>query len=367
MSKSYNLTEEQLNFISFMKGNFASSPNLRSRLEVCLNRHSDNKQLKESEDFDSQIMVHHSPKKMIEFLSLFSRDDNFKWYTHKWDMSVPFDMDSLKSRQIENKNVLNQMVYPKKNGQAINEATYNQVWNFINFKSTGKFSWKNNKLENIRCGWYSIVDLHQKNTDIPIENLKLPDGHQFKDYIRMFKATIEFRTDLEENDRFSELIYHYITSILPKDFKVTFSESFDEIGYDLNIYCDVIGILSGINIICNWIVRHKAISSEVEIDLTSNDDCYILEIIHCGSHFNNIEKLKNPSGDFENLRKRLFSVCDFSMIGDFFKDGIKHGAIKVMALDKDVKMVAKKITSCEIETSNKEIGGVKYQLKIYKR
>ena len=39
---------------------------------------------------------------MIEFLSLFSRDDNFKWYTHKWDMSVPFDMDSLKSRQIEN-------------------------------------------------------------------------------------------------------------------------------------------------------------------------------------------------------------------------------------------------------------------------
>ena len=90
------------------------------------------------------------------------------------------------------------MVYPKKNGQAINEATYNQVWNFINFKSTGEFSWKNNKLENIRCGWYSIVDLHQKNTDIPIENLKLPDGHQFKDYIRMFKATIEFRTDLEE-------------------------------------------------------------------------------------------------------------------------------------------------------------------------
>ena len=44
MSKSYNLTEEQLNFISFMKGNVASSPNLRSRLEVCLNRHSDNKQ-----------------------------------------------------------------------------------------------------------------------------------------------------------------------------------------------------------------------------------------------------------------------------------------------------------------------------------
>ena len=81
---------------------------------------------------------------------------------------------------------------------------------------------KNNKLENIRCGWYSIVDLHQKNTDIPIENLKLPDGHQFKDYIRMFKATIEFRTDLEENDRFSELIYHYITSILPKRFQSNF-------------------------------------------------------------------------------------------------------------------------------------------------
>ena len=71
-----------------------------------------------------------------------------------------------------------------------------------------------------------------------------------------------------------------------------------------------------------------------------------------------ISKNKNPSGDFENLRKRLFSACDFSMIG-FFKDD-KHGAIKKRwLLDKDVKKVAKNLTSCEIETSNKEIGGVK--------
>lgn len=364
MSKIFNLTEEQLSFISFIEREVAAHPCLDKRLKSCLDHiayKDDNK--------TSEKTLCHSPHKMIEFLSLFSRDDRFKWYTHKWDMSNPFNIEEFIKRQRIYKKELSAMAYPEESGSAVNECTYNQVWNFINFANSGQkvYPWKNTKFENIRYGWHSIIELSKSQPDFFVENLKLDNGHQFKDYVRMFKATIEFRTDLNDDDRFSELFWNSITSGLPKDFEVTFNANFDEIGYDLNVYCDVIGMLEAMNTICNWIVRHKAKSSVVNVNLISEDNYYILEIFHIGSFFNNREKLKNPSGDFDSLRKRLFSVCDFSMEGDFLKNGQRQGSLIVSALNENTKMKNKVLTDCDIDESDKEIGGIKYKLKIYKR
>lgn len=366
MSKTYNLTGEQVDFVAFMKKGVSSHLELLDRWNSCMSGMS-TKQAETSRE----IVLHHSPKKMIEFLSLFSRDDRFKWYTHKWDMSVPFNIDEFKGKQITDKKVLRQMAYPKESGPVVNENTFNQVWNFINFMNDGSniFPWKNNKFESIRCGWHCIADLSRNNPDIAVENLKLPDEHQFRDYIRMFKAVIEFRTDLKDEDRFSELVWNLISSSIPKDFEVIFSEKFDEIGYDLNVYCDVVGILSAINVICNWIVKHKTRSSEVKVDLISKDECYILEIFHCGSYFDNMEKLEQASGDFASLRQRLFSVCDFFMEGDYMIEGKMQGSLIVNALDENVfvKTNTKAMTPCNIIPSETKVGGVKYQIKIYKR
>ena len=202
---------------------------------------------------------------------------------------------------------------------------------------------------------------------MPIDIIKLENGRQFKDYIRMFKSTIEFRTDLGEEDRFSELVWSRINAALPKDFKVEYTSNFEEIGYDLNIYCDLIGILNALKTICNWIVSHKSRSSEVCVDLISENEYYILKINHKGSYFNNKQKLEKPSGDFDVLRKRLFSVCDFTMEGDYNSDGRSQGSLIINALNSETTMIEKQMSPCEVINSDKNVGGVTYLLKIYKR
>ncbi len=323
-------------------------------------------EIKKEEEMEA-LTISHSPKKMIEFLSLFSRDDRFKWFTHKWDMSIAFNIDEMIEKLRINRSVLYKMAYS--GGPVINKNTYNQVWNFINFMNEGEniYTWKNTTFENIKYGWHSIVELSKENPNIPVENLKLDNGKQFKDYIRMFKGVIEFRTDLKDDYRFRNLVWKRITSELPKDFEVIFTTQFYEIGYDLNIYCDVMGLLTALNILCNWMRQHKSRSSKVTIDLSSEEEFYVLEIFHEGSYFNNKEKLVNPTGDFDKLRKRLFSVCDFSMEGDYVRDGQKDGSIIVNALDEGTKMEGEILTSCMIDDFKNEIGGLKYKFKIYKR
>ena len=369
MSRTYTLTEEQLDFISFMKEGSAQYPELADRIKSCCGKTGDLQNNKDA-DSRSEKIFRHSPKRMIEFLSLFSRDDRFKWYTHKWDMSASFSIVEMKERQIADRRVLRNMAYPEVSGPVVNQATYNQVWNFINFdnnKPNDIYTWKNNKLEEIKEGLHSVYDLSKNDPEMPVEFLKLPDGHQFRDYVRMFKAVIEFRTDLNDDDRFSELVWKNINSGLPKDFEVIFEPRFDEIGYDLNVYCDVVGIIVALNTLCNWMTKHKARSSKVSVDLMSEEEYYILEITHHRSYFNNLEKLRHPSGDLENLRKRLFSVCDFSMEGDYMKDGQKHGSLIVPALDQNTEMSGNTLTACNITESDEEVGSVKYKLKIYKR
>lgn len=368
MSKTLNLTESQLDFISYMKASVASEPTLKERVECCLSKLV-NQNYGQTPNTNSEIILYHSPKSMIEFLSLFSRDDRFKWYTHKWDMTVPFEINELKNKQTADKSVLSRMAFPVESGPAINERTYNQVWNFINFNNIGKkiYVWKNNKLENMQMGWHSVFDLSKDQADIPVEFIILEDGHQFKDYIRMFKSVIEFRTDLDNEDRFSELVWRNLKSSLPKDFDVRFLPNFDEIGYDLNVYCDVVGIVGALNILCNWMTKHKTRSSQVSVNLNSSSDYYILEISHIGSYFNNIDKLRIPSGDLEELRKKLFSVCDFSMEGDYIMDGHRQKSLIVMVMDASTTISRGKLSPCRILESDKTVGGVKYKFKIFKR
>ena len=114
-------------------------------------------------------------------------------------------------------------------------------------------------------------------------------------------------------------------------------------------------------------VKHKARSSQVKVNLISENEYYILEIIHVGSYFSNIEKLKNPSGDLEKLRNRLFSVCDFSLEGDYMKDGKNEGSLIVIALDENTQLTDESLTPCKVNTSDVKEGCIKYKLKIYKR
>ena len=306
---------------------------------------------------------HHSPQKTYIFLSLFSRDDRFKWFTHKWDQANDFNIGTMKDRLKTNKRVLSKMAYT--DGDAVNEKTYNQVWNFINFDNAGH-PWFDNTGGKQTIGWHSIIDLQKNNPDCPVENLKLVDGHLFKDYINRFKCSIEFRTDMNDDDRFSEFIYNSMYTHINGALTLNMDQSVDDIGYDINVYCDVAGLYKGLARICSWMVQHKTLGSDVNVCLRANVDNYELEIFHKGSYFNNLSKLETPSGDFAALRDTLFSVCDFEMLGDLHKDGEKKGAVRVVGLGAKTYSNGKGMTQCEISEISEPVGGIKYLIRIFK-
>lgn len=358
MSEMINLSIDQLKFITFMKENASGRQELIDRIEACIDK------LTVADD-RSQNELRHSPRKMVEFLSLFSRDDYFKWFTHKWDQEE-LTLENMIEEQPRKKSELSNRLY--KSNEPINDKTYNQVWNFINFKPNPdtKYYWTDNKGERATIGWHSIIDLHKDNPDVPIENLKLPDGSLFKDIIRTFKSSIEFRTDLQLDDRFNKVVRNTLKKVINGAVKIDYSSQFKKTGPYINIYCDVPSFESGLNTIADWIVKHKAIGEYVSIDLKSAPGFYELIIFHHDSSFDNEKKLINASGDFAKLRNCLFSVCDLTLEGDLRKDGEKAGSIVVHALDANTVKKEKQLQDCNVEYSDNSVGGVKYILKLYK-
>lgn len=364
MSKKRVSSKDRIDFISFMKGFASSRPDLTSRIDLCM----DNVSIvvsSETSDIKSEKVLHHSPKRMIEFLRLFSIDDHYKWYTHKWDQSG-VSLEHLIKTQSDKRQQLSDFVYNTEN--PINNKTYNQVWNFINFNNIGDkiYPWYDNEGIANRIGWHSVVEPHSRNLDTPIENLKFSDGSLFLDYIRKFKGSIEFRTDLRMDDRFHKVIRNSIKRYVNGAVQVEYTEEFRMIGYDVNIYCDVAGVTSALKILCDWIVKHKVNGSNVIVDLSADNDGYELKILHSGSYLTNIGKIQSPSGDFANLRNRLFSVCDFTIFGDYKELGEDKGSIIVYGLNSETIMSGDFLNDCKIEHKDNHVGGVMYNIKLYK-
>lgn len=364
MSEKRVSSKDRIDFISFMKGFASSRPDLTSRIDLCM----DNVSIvvsSETSDIKSEKVLHHSPKRMIEFLRLFSIDDHYKWYTHKWDQSG-VSLEHLIKTQSDKRQQLSDFAYNTEN--PINNKTYNQVWNFINFNNTGDniYPWYDNEGIVNRTGWHSIIDPHRENLDTPIENLKLEDGSLFGDYIRKFKSSIEFRTDLRMDDRFHKVIRNSIKRYVNGAVQVEYTSNFRKIGYDVNIYCDVIGVISALKILCDWIVKYKVNGSNVVVDISADNEGYNLTIMHSGSYLNNVGKMQKPSGDFAKLRNRLFSVCDFTISGDYKELGENKGSIIVYGLDSGTFMLDNHLNDCRIEHKDKLVGGVMYNMKFYK-
>lgn len=364
MSKNKVSSKDRIDFISFMKGVASSRPALTPRIDSRMENISivvDGKTL----DNKSRKELHHSPKKMIEFLRLFSVDDHYKWYTHKWDQSG-VTLEHLIKTQSDRRRQLSDFLYNTEN--PINQWTYNQVWNFINFNNTGDniYPWFDNEGIANSIGWHSIIEPHRRNLDTPIENLKFSDGTLFLDYLRKFKCSIEFRTDLRMDDRFHKVIRNSIKRYVNGAVQVEYTSNFRKIGYDVNIYCDVIRVIFALKIICDWIVKHKVNGSNVIVDIIPDKEGYELTIMHSGSYLTNIEKMQNPSGDFAKLRNYLFSVCDLTISGDYKELGEDKGSIIVYGLNSETIMLDNHLSDCKIEHKNKFIGGVMYNIKFYK-
>ncbi|MFS4429478.1 hypothetical protein [Chryseobacterium sp. S90] len=299
----------------------------------------------------------HSPKTMVKFLYNFSIGEKFKWFTHNPEGLSEFDYESYVNSANQDYNLVT--------GWNINNVTYHNVKNFI-INTGDKHKTNIYGKGNIKLSWRDVKKWCKEHPNEHPYNAEL-DGDLFKKYINQFKQIIEFRTD-EADLTFNIRIKKLIRSLVGGDIIISFSESFNDIGQSVKLFCDTNLLFNAIQQISEWILANKAKSSDVEVNLKNCDEFYILEIIHRNSYLSipiDDVKLLGLSGDFDKVRKMLFSVADWEIIAQLkYNENIQ--ALKIICLDENTKLQDNLMSSNIIETNNENVNYVKHVLKLYK-
>ena len=310
-----------------------------------------------------QTIRFHNPNGVISFLSLFSLDDSLKWFTHKWDkLDEPFLISSMIENAQFNYNKLRVFCFDD-NNKGIPASLFYHVWNFISLRNDKSSIITDQFGEQIYTRWADVVEWCKANSGIWPGAFITSQGQSFESEINRFKRTIEFRTDVETNQKFGFQIKRLIRNSINGAVKVEFSTNFDSIGRDAKFYCNVKALHSGIAKLCNWVASYKTKGDTLFVDLKNEDGFYILSLLHKGSSMSGSRnKINGLSGDFKSIREILFSTCDFAITGKF-----NESPIMITALDKTTQSIGGAIatpTTIEIMTEE-ELEGVCYILKLY--
>ena len=303
----------------------------------------------------------HNPKGVIQFLRLFSIDDNLKWYTHKWDKpDIPFSIQDMIKNAKPNYDKLRKFCFGE-NNEGVPAQLFYHVWNFINPNGNEKVITDqfNNPLS---TKWVDVKKWCDENPGRWPGEFITPEGVSFETTINRFKRTIEFRTDVDSTDKFGFQIKSLIRRSLNNSVKIEFSDSFNRIGREAKFYCNVNAIHKGISKLCDWVSSYKVKGDTLFVDLDSYDGYYVLNLFHRGSTMSGPEyKINGLSGDFKSIREILFSACDFEISGKF-----NDNYVRIIALDQTSLTKGGTITTpTTISPISQVPDGVFYKLKFY--
>lgn len=304
----------------------------------------------------------HNPKEMTKSLYKFSSDAVLKWFTHTPD-STECDIKSLLDM---NSQRLADRLRGGRPYVYLNINTWNNIKRFL-IGSDDKKS--RDAYDKEICLSWASKEVRKWCVSHPNEHPYYAqiNGERFSDFIMDFKHSIEFRTD-DEDMTFKRILRSYIYSIDEnEDLDIDFTEEFMEKD-NVSLFIDVRLLLIAIKKIFSWILSHKDISNNVDIDITEKETYYELSILHKGSRLAlNEEKKKGLSGDMAEVRATLWSVADFYMDADqvtgntisinFFPQGCKA---ETQGQYYEMK------TECETKELDNPIGGVKYRIIMYK-
>lgn len=276
-----------------------------------------------------ETVRYHNPQGVVDFLRLFSIDDSLKWFTHEWDkQGEPFSIQSLIDNSKTNLEKLRSFSFGEDN-KGVPATLFYHVWNFISVYST-KASTKGQFNQTFETKWADVLNWCRDHPGLWPGSFVTPQGITFGSVINEFKRTIEFRTDVESDQKFGFQIKSIIRKSLNGAVKVVYSERFDRLGKDVKFYCFVNSIYMGITKLCNWVASYKALGDTLFVDLDFIDGCYILNLLHKGSRMSgSMNKIDGLSGDFKSIRETLFSICDFEITTNF-----NYDPIIIIALDK---------------------------------
>ena len=307
----------------------------------------------------------HTPQEMVKFLHLFSKSEDFKWFTHN-DCPLPFDYNSRIS--------IAKKLLPESPKISINFLTYSNVRNFlfeVKNKDGKRFPCWDNSNKIIKYTWVDVKDWCINHPKEDPFNAEITND-AFLPYINSFKNVIEFRTDVD-NLTFLKRLKQFIKQNLYFDLKPIYTDNFKINANSLNVYIDTNLFFKGLKQIIDWINVNKSKSNEIEINLESNNDNYYqLEFFHKNSYFSlspNNPKMKGTQGDFDKTRKNLFCVADWIIQAEFQYEN-KREYYNILCLDNNTFINTTKnnqeLSENVFEKLDEQIGGVKHILKLYK-
>ncbi|RAX51646.1 hypothetical protein CCY99_08790 [Helicobacter sp. 16-1353] len=261
----------------------------------------------------------HNPKALVDILRKFSQSDSpFKATVHNESNYPSYNgydnfMTSLNKEWNEIQKDLNAYSY----------RLYNKLLGFL-FKSTEELTNADNYKgwgeSNVKIGWSSseISEYCKANDKNNPFEYKLPDRYiiehkngsitTFGDIcMKIFKYEIEFR---DENQQFFKLIQDN-----RKKLGSGFNVKIDEKIQGVSFYSDTHLVSEAINKIFNqFIERKKYINIRVSMETTDEYHKFIFSQLESKCNKGSKEMLKEiKDGDFEDIKKRLFSLCDWSI------------------------------------------------------
>ena len=304
----------------------------------------------------------HNPQGVISFLRLFSVDDRLKWYTHIWDKpGEPFSIKSMTDNARLDYDKLSKFCFGDDN-KGVPPQLFYHVWNFINTKDNSSII-TDQYGDQINTKWADVVEWCVANPGIWPGTYITKQGLTFESEINRFKRTIEFRTDVETNQKFGFQIKKLIKGAINGAVKVEFTENFESLGRDVIFYCNVKALYDGIAKLCSWVASYKTKGDTLVVDMVNDNDYYVLTLLHKGSSMSGPDnKIDGMSGDFKTIREILFSTCDFAISGNF-----NDSDVVVNALDKTTESIGGTIqTPTTKKPMTEKPEGVCYILKLYR-
>lgn len=298
-----NVIYGKLNYLKMIVGcDDSKYKGLNKRFRVLLNKNKPIEQIREikkaNNKKDEIDLSKHKPSEVAKLLRKFrssdTQNEGLKYLLHDLDSRDGLDFDKLiKSANKEFKDNSQNFSIP--------QTLYSRIDAFINgnskegywtsFRTHYKFYWNSDEVKN----WCKSN---------PFSHPMISDD--FREILIAFRKTIRIQSNLKE------IIVEIAKEKLYTDF-VKFE--FEWIGLDsVDILLDVEKFMTGVGGIFKTIRDNMSESKKIRIEYIGQRTNK-LRIIHIDSYSSrNLEEIDITTGDFQDIYKSFFQICDWSII-----------------------------------------------------
>jgi len=283
------------------------------------------------------IGVKHSPRKLVDIFKLFTKENPIKYTSHSFEWSKYGSyqkfIDEVKKEftKIDNElKLLSPNLHTKISNFLFNEfIDKDKTWG----KYKIAFGWSSPQLKE----WCEIEE--KKNNAKKAIYFPLPKEHQreidgktlttFDDICTVFKDEIEIRDD----DKLNRLFEKIEEEVLGFDFEVEYINL-----ENITFYTDVEYFENTITKIFEQF-KEKAEHDSILVEADNQESYVDIIIEQRGSTVNkNSEEMKKEidNGDFEDIKKYLFSLCDWIIEAEFLDGNFR---VEYLSENQSVKVL----------------------------